>query len=229
MKVLVVAAHPDDEVLGCGGAIYSLQKSGHEVRVLILAEGQTSRGKNRNALSELHKNAATSAKILGIKHLHLEKLPDNRMDELALMDVIKVVEFQIEKYRPYLIFTHHPGDLNIDHGITFRAVITAARPMEESSVQAVMTFEVPSSTEWSFQQIGPVFQPNYFIDVTKSLDKKLAAMKAYKSELRNFPHPRSLEVIQASAIKWGASVGMNAAEAFQIIWSKLQIPGEVTP
>ena len=222
-KVLVIAAHPDDEVLGCGGTIARHIKKGDEVHVVILAEGVTSRDKFRDRKKRLKeiKNLSLSAKkshkILGTKSLKLFDLPDNRMDSVNLLDIVKIVEKEVNLIRPKIIYTHHISDLNIDHSITHQAVITACRPEPKKSVKKICCFEVPSSTDWQSVSSDNFFRPNCFIDVSETLQKKLNALKAYKSEMRPWPHSRSMKAVENLARWRGSSTGMEAAEAFIII------------
>ncbi len=224
MKVLVVAAHPDDEVLGCGGTAARLVAEGNDVHFAILGEGLTSRQADRgstdaNHLATLHRQAHAAASKLGVKDLSLHKLPDNRLDTLPLLDLVKIVEELIERVEPDILYTHHGGDLNIDHGIIHRAVLTATRPTPGQPVKEIYAFEVPSSTEWAFQRLESPFRPNVFIDVARTLDAKIAAMECYESEARNFPHPRSPEGLRAIAMRWGSVAGCRAAEAFELVRS----------
>jgi N-acetylglucosamine malate deacetylase 1 len=223
-SVLVVAAHPDDEILGCGGTMTHLAREGHEVRIAILAEGMSSRYAQRadadpQELQHLHDRAQHAADKVGAKELVLCKLPDNRLDTVPLLDVVKMVEDLIARFRPEIIYTHHPGDLNVDHGVVHRAVLTATRPMSGQCVRDVYAFEVPSSTEWSFQRLEPSFRPNVFVDIADSLETKIAALACYDTETREFPHPRSAEALRAIATRWGSVVGLQAAEAFELIRS----------
>jgi LmbE family N-acetylglucosaminyl deacetylase len=151
--------------------------------------------------------------------VYLSGLPDNRFDTLPLLDVVKIVEGLIDRFKPEQIFTHHPGDLNIDHSVVHRAVLTATRPVEGHRVRHLYAFEVPSSTEWAFHQLEPRFRPNVFIDIADTLDAKLQAMAHYEGEARPFPHPRSGEALRANAQRWGSAVGVNVAEAFELIRS----------
>ena len=221
MRVLVVAAHPDDEVLGCGGTIARLAQEGHDVYIAILGEGITSRYQQQEEavqaqVKALHARSRQVAELLGTKDLFLYNLPDNRFDTVPLLGVIKMIEELVQRIQPKVIYTHHGGDLNIDHIITHRAVLTAARPITECSVKEIYAFEVPSSTEWAFGQFQP-FHPNVFMDISATLEAKLKAMELYESEVREFPHPRSLEALQAVARHWGSVVGCRAAEAFELI------------
>ena len=218
--VLVIAAHPDDEVLGCGGAIARHSHQGDAVHVLILAEGVTSRDGQRDRtqrtpeLSALATAAEAAHRILGSQSLTLQDFPDNRMDSCALLDIVKPIERAIATHNPTLIYTHHSGDLNIDHRRIHEAVVTAARPLPDSGVQTLLFFEVPSSTEWQVPGAAPPFVPNWFIDIATTLEQKLAALDAYASEMRPFPHARSRQAVAALAHWRGASAGMQAAEAF---------------
>jgi LmbE family N-acetylglucosaminyl deacetylase len=224
VKVLVIAAHPDDEILGCGATSARLVAEGHEVHFAILGEGITSRHSQReNAdtkqLSELHKQAHDAAAKVGVKHVTLHKLPDNRLDTVPLLDVVKIVEELIEGFKPEVLYTHHGGDLNIDHEVIHRAVLTATRPVAAHPVRDIYAFEVPSSTEWAFQRLEPVFRPNVFVDVSRTIEAKVAAMECYESEAREFPHPRSPQALRAAAMRWGSVAGCGAAEAFELVRS----------
>jgi LmbE family N-acetylglucosaminyl deacetylase len=223
MNVLVIAAHPDDEVLGCGGAIARYAAEGAFVSILILANGLSSRpdyDPERDApLMKLHHERAERAGILlGAKEVVLAGFPDQKMDTVALLDVTQRIEREIARVQPEVIFTHHGGDLNIDHVITFRATLTAARPTSGRPVKRVYSYEVGSSTEWSFQNFAPAFHPTMFIDISGHLDTKIEAMQIYESELRDFPHPRSPDTLRAQAAFRGACSGLAAAEAFLTIY-----------
>ena len=223
-SVLVVAAHPDDEILGCGGTMTRLAREGHEVRIAILAEGMSSRYAHREdadqrQLQHLHSQAQKAADKVGAKELVLCKLPDNRLDTVPLLEVVKLVEELIARFRPEIIYTHHSGDLNADHGVVHRAVLTATRPAAGQAVREIYAFEVPSSTEWAFQRWEPVFRPNMFVDIAETLETKIEALACYDTETRKFPHPRSAEALRAIATRWGSVAGLQAAEAFELIRS----------
>lgn len=224
MTVLVVAAHPDDEVLGCGATAARLVAEGNDVHFAILGEGLTSRQAERgstdaNHLAALHHQTHAAAAKLGVKNVSLHNLPDNRLDTIPLLDVVKIVEDLIDRVRPDVLYTHHEGDLNIDHVIIHRAVLTATRPIAGQPVKEIYAFEVPSSTEWAFQRLESPFRPNVFIDVARTLEAKIAAMECYESEARKFPHPRSPEALRAIALRWGSVTGCHAAEAFELVRS----------
>ena len=219
-NILVVAAHPDDEILGCGGTIAKLSQK-NEVFVLILGEGVTSRdipdNKKIEELSKLKKEMFAANNILGTKEVFTEDLPDNKFDTVPLLDIIKIIEAYIRKTNPEVIYTHHRGDLNIDHRITYDAVLTACRPIEGNTVEKLLSFEVPSSTEWNIQDASTSFNPNVYEDISGTIDKKTEAMSAYKNEIRLSPHSRSVEKIRSLAETRGAAAGMNFAEAFMLI------------
>lgn len=222
MNVLVVAAHPDDEVLGCGATIARHADRGDVVRVLILGEGITSRHEQRDdadpaELRALRDAAARASEVLGVKELQLRDLPDNRFDTVPLLDVVKIVERTVEAWQPELVYVHHGGDLNVDHAVTFRAVLTATRPVPGCVVQTLLAFEVPSATEWAFGRLATRFAPDTFVDVEATLARKIAALREYDGELRAFPHPRSGEGLDVVARRWGSTVGIGAAEAFETI------------
>lgn len=223
-RVLVVAAHPDDEVLGCGATAARLALEGHEVHIAIMGEGITSRHAQRaqaapGQLASLHEQAQAAARKIGAKEVVLYNLPDNRLDSVPLLDLVKLLEELVEKLIPEIIYTHHPSDLNIDHGLVHRAVLTATRPIAGQSVREIYAFEVPSSTEWAFHSLEPRFRPNVFVDVASTLETKIVAMSCYETESRQFPHPRSPEALRAIAARWGSVAGCHAAEAFELVRS----------
>lgn len=219
-KILIFAAHPDDEVLGCGGTIAKHAKLGDEINVVILAEGITSRDLERNRsqhtkeLSQLAEAALLANKKLGVSNVHLHNFPDNRMDSIDLLDIVKVIEHYIDLYSPHIVYTHHVGDVNIDHQKIHNAVITACRPMPNYKINSLLFFEIPSSTEWQISGTASYFIPNYFVDITDELEMKLDALKIYHSEMREWPHSRSIKAVEHLSRWRGASVGLDAAEAF---------------
>lgn len=218
-SIIVIAAHPDDEVLGCGGTLARLAREGHQINVLLVADGERSRESAEQSidselLSARNVAAEDACKILGCTSVKVLNLPDNRLDRLDRLDIVKQIEHFIERYQPSTVFTHHAGDVNIDHRVVHDAVIAACRPQPGHPVKELLFFEVPSSTEWRPPGSAVTFTPNVFFDISQTLDLKLKALQIYERELRDFPHSRSLKAIEALARWRGATVGVEAAEAF---------------
>lgn len=216
-RVAIVAAHPDDEVLGFGGTMHRITSRGGAVSVLILATGLAARkstGKvSSSSLTQLREQAEQANQILGVNELQFADFPDNRMDTVALLDVIHRVESFLKGVNPDAVFTHHVGDLNVDHQIASKAVQTACRSLPGNS-PAILHGEVLSSTEYALPE--EQILPNLYVELGTSLEKKLDAMRCYKDELREFPHPRSLEAIRALAVTRGTQGGIATAEAFRM-------------
>jgi len=225
---LILAAHPDDEVLGCGGTIRRIVLGGEKVHVAILGEGITARYGQRFAadaelLRQLQRCTEEVAGLLGVS-LSMHGLPDNRFDTVPLLDIIKIIEDLVERYKPHTVYTQHGGDLNIDHVMLYRAALTATRPMAGAPVQRLLAYEVASSTEWAFAQFTPVFRPNVFVDISETIETKIRAMQSYTGEARLFPHPRSPESLRAIAGRWGSVCGFEAAEAFELVREAVAAP-----
>lgn len=226
-KILVVAAHPDDELLGLGATINRLVKEENcTVRVIILGEGITSRSDSRNRekwdqeLQKHRKNIFNAREAIGYHSVGIYDLPDNRFDSVALLDIVKIIEKEKNSFKPDIVFTHHGGDTNIDHRRTFEAVITATRPMKDEVVKHIVTFETPSSTEWQAFNYPNPFIPNLFYRVSKkNLGAKIKGMECYEFEKRKYPHPRSPEALEVQAKRWGVVIGSDYAEAFMLIRS----------
>jgi len=231
LKILVIVAHPDDEVLGMGGTILKHSTHGDKIKIVILATGITSRRKNnyKNAttyeyddsnmpiltkeIENLRKDSRKACEILKVNEVQFYDFPDNEMDSVPLLKIVKTIEYEIKKTKPDRVYTHHFGDLNIDHRTVYNATLTACRPFQKI-VKELISFEVPSSTEWNYPS---TFNPNYFVNITKQLSNKVKALKAYKHEIQAFPHPRSSDNLKMLAGKWGSTSGNKAAEAFEII------------
>jgi LmbE family N-acetylglucosaminyl deacetylase len=214
-SLLIVAAHPDDEVLGCGGTIARHTAEGSTVNVIFLADGVTSRDRADSAERQRRQAAAhQAANCLGIHSVQFHDFPDNRLDTIELIKIVQTIEQAIAQHQPDTVLTHHAGDVNIDHQRVHQAVVTACRPQPGHPVRTLLFFEVPSSTEWQPPGSAPAFTPNWFVDISSTLDCKLKALDAYAEELRVWPHPRSLQAVEALARWRGATVGVEAAEAF---------------
>ena len=217
-RILIVAAHPDDEVLGCFGTTAKLIKEGYEAYTLILSGGKTSRGGVEQCeIDTLKKEMLKANSLIGIKEVFQKNFPDNSFDSVPLLEIVKEIENIKEKIKPQIIFTHHIGDMNVDHQITHKAVLTATRPMNDECVKTIYSMEVPSSTEWNSFSSQNIFIPNVFFDITDTIDLKIEAMSFYKSELRNYPHPRSLQHIKELAKVNGTKAGLKYSENFMLI------------
>ncbi len=222
-KVLVVCAHPDDEALGAAGTLARHSAEGDEVHILFVSEGVTARDAKCDIparAKEIGERKQMAEKAAGAIHAQRPRFldfPDNRMDQIDLLDIVKLIEVTIVEIAPDVIYTNHANDLNVDHRITHQAVLTACRPLPGASVKAIYAFETASSTEWESVGLGGPFQPTRFVDIAPYWEIKCAAIAAYEREMRPFPHPRSAEAIEAKARWRGAQVGLIAAEAFVIV------------
>lgn len=219
-RALCIAAHPDDEVLGAGATMAVLAERGCEVHVLVLGEGVGSRypddARPDEEVAQVARELREAAAIIGATPHHLD-LPDNRFDRLDMLDVVHQVERFKRELEPDLVFTHHAGDLNVDHGVVAIAVLTAFRPLPGERPVTLLAFDTLSSTEWNVPTGGATFAPNWFEDAAAGLQRKLDAMAAYRHELREWPHPRSLEGVRVAAQRWGMTVGLEAAEPFMLL------------
>ena len=236
MNILIVSAHPDDEIIGMGGTLKKISKD-NDIQILFLADGITARkqGGFENSVKyettekqkesmkiEIEKrkeHAKKALKVLGVKQTKFLDLPDNELDLVPFLKIVKEIEKEIKKTKCETIFTHHHNDLNIDHRFAYEASITAARPLQNSRINSIISFEAISSSDWRHPYS---FKPNMFIDISKELPLKIRALKEYRNEIRKFPHPRSKEAIEASAIRWGSLYGYKAAEAFEIVYTRSQ-------
>ena len=212
-NLLVFAAHPDDEVLGCGGTIKKLSKK-YNVIVVFFTTGITSRNSNneKKKINQLKKDCGLCNKILGTKKIIYLELKDNQLDSYPRLFIIKKIENILKIYKPEIVFTHYFSDLNIDHQIVSNSTITACRPVERNKfLKKILFFETLSSTEWSIERS---FQPNYYYEIDNFLSYKLKAMKKYKSEIQKSPLPRSISTIESLAKLRGSEINRKFAEAF---------------
>ncbi len=219
--VMVVVAHPDDEVLGCGGTLAGFAARNKAVHVLMLGGVTTSRyaqhtGEEQWKQEAFQDEAARAAAVLGVASLKRCGLADNRFDAVPLLELIKPVEEMKQKLQPELILTHDVTDLNVDHRLVHQAVMTAFRPVPGSRCRRIMTFETLSSTEWQDSALA-TFAPNCYSPIAEFIDTKIRALECYKSELLEFPHPRSIQGVTVLAQKRGMEAGVQFAEAFRIV------------
>ncbi|MDC0233078.1 PIG-L family deacetylase [Pelagibacteraceae bacterium] len=217
-NMLIIAAHPDDEVLGCGGTIakYSSKKN---IYLCILSDGESSRDiSNKKNLAKKIENrkkmALKSSAILGIKKVFFGDFPDNKFDSVDLLSIVKFIEKIIIKVKPSTVFTHYENDLNIDHCLTFKASITACRPQYKNNIN-IFSYFVPSSTDWNLK--SDIFNPNWFEEISKFSSTKKKALNCYSSELRKSPHPRSLKYIESLDLINGEKIGVKKAEAYLLL------------
>lgn len=218
-KVLILAAHADDEILGCGGTMAKHSDQGDEVSVLFLTNGVGARGEGDFSSQNIDfrdQAAEKALAIVGAKLLDRLDFPDNAIDSVPRIKVIRAVENVISIYRPDIIYTHHAGDLNVDHRRALEAVMTACRPQPGSLVSKIYSFEVASSSGWQGETLFNPFVPNHYVEITEQLDRKMKALRAYEEEMRVFPHARSIEALQHLARWRGSQVGVAAAEAFVV-------------
>lgn len=226
-NILIVVAHPDDELLGLGGTMNKLiTEYNVTTHVVILGEGITSRSDSRNPEEwkeelTIHKqNIKNAQKTIGYHSVSIYDFPDNRFDTVALLDIIKIIEKEKQEFIPDVVFTHHGGDVNVDHQRTFEAIVTSCRPMEHETVKTIISFETPSGTEWRANSDPRHFFPNLFVSISKeNLDAKIKGMESYEFESRPFPHPRSPKALEIVAQRWGVAMGKEYVEAFHIVRS----------
>jgi len=216
-KILVIAAHPDDEVLGCGGSLILHKMKKDEINVVFMSNGVSSRAKkNYLEIEQRKKMAIKVSKKLDIKNTLFLDFPDNELDKVSLLTITKKIENIIFKIKPNLIYTHSFSDLNIDHQKTFEATLTACRPQPKFSVKEIYSFEIPSSTGWHHYKLKR-FNPNLYIDISKTIKKKNELLKIYSKEMRKAPHARSMKGLENLSRYRGNQVGLKNAEAFEVI------------
>ena len=213
MKILVIAPHPDDEVLGCGGTIAKHSENGDDVYLIIATKAYTPDW-TEEFIKNREREIKESNKILGIKKTYFLNYPTVKLDTIPQKELNESIAKIVNKIKPDIVYIPFKGDLNKDHRLLFEASLVALRPIHHK-VKKILSYEILSETEWG-QEIE-VFKPNVYVDITKTFNKKIEAMKAYGSELREFPHPRSLKAIEALAIKRGSEIGVKYAESFYLI------------
>jgi len=220
-KIMLIAAHPDDELLGCGGTLLYFKDMGYEIKIVFLSDGESSRLKKKDKkkilIKKREQEAIKISKICNFIKPSFARFSDNQLDQISLLKIIKFIEKEILKFKPSIIFTHNENDLNIDHKTVFDAVVTATRPSTQTFVNSIYCFETPSSTENNFSTLKVKFNPNLFFDITKFINKKLELLKNYKNEIRKYPHSRSLQSVKVLAKYRGTQIGTKYAEAFFLL------------
>ncbi len=215
-KILVIAAHADDEALGCGGTIAKHVSHGDAVELIIMTDGVSARQNNENSeITVRNEMLKASSATLGISKIHQFNFPDNQMDSVPLLTIVQAIESVVSQLQPAIIYTHCAQDLNIDHQLTHRATMTACRPLPDSSVNQILCFEVKSGTDWQPSSLTQ-FNPNWFNDISLYWEKKSQALSHYDKEMMPWPHARSKEAIQALSHARGSQVGVKYAEAFYL-------------
>ena len=220
-KIMLIAAHPDDELLGCGGTLLYYKNKGYQIKIIFLSDGESSRDisskKTQILIKKREGQAIKISKLCKFKQPTFARFLDNKLDAIPLIKIVKFIEREIKIFKPNIIITHNEDDLNIDHKTVFKATITATRPSSKTFVKSIFCFETPSSTENNFSKIKVSFNPNLYFDISKFINKKISMLKLYKQELRLYPHARSLEGIKVLAKYRGTQIGVKYAEAFNII------------
>ena len=212
-KVLILAAHPDDETIGCGGTISYLLKNNCEVNVIFFTDGISSRNTSKKEKKKRHSNLQKVVKLMKFKIQKKFNFKDNALDASPLLSIVKKLETEIKKFKPEIVFTHFFDDLNIDHKLVYQATMTACRPSANSTVKKIFSYEVPSATDWS---LNASFKPNFFVCIDRFLKKKVTALKLYGTEMKNYPHPRNIESILINNKLRGNHICRESAEAFRL-------------
>jgi len=219
-RILIIAAHPDDEILGCGGLI-AKYKNKSKIQTIFLTDGVSARGKKNKLIDLRKKECLKLFKFININKPIFFNFPDNKLDSIPLLNIVKKIESVIKKFKPNLVLTHYENCLNIDHKVAYQATITACRPLKKNSfINQIVSFEVPSSTEWKISNKS-IFKPNIYIDISKEIKKKINYLKFYKSEIKLYPHSRSTRGVKAVASYRGIISGFNYAEAYLLVRKKI--------
>ena len=209
MNVLIIAAHPDDEVLGMGGTIKKLSSQKHNIQLCVVSEGASAQYKNKKMIETRRNSCKKAGKILGISKFVFLNFPDMQLDSIPHLEINKKLEKVIKEFKPEIVYTTPFNDLNLDHQKVFESTLVATRPIS-SSVKKLFTYELPGFTKTPYQ-------PNTFVNIEKFFETKIKAFKFYKTEINPFPHPRSTKSLENLAIYRGIQSGLKKAEAFELI------------
>jgi LmbE family N-acetylglucosaminyl deacetylase len=215
-RVLIVAPHPDDEVLGCGGVMARHAAEGAEVQVVVVTRGIEEKYPD-SLIAQVRGELAEAHRILGISGVRYLEFPAPRLDTIPRHELADAIRAVLSEFRPEIVYVPHHGDVHLDHGQVYHAVLVAARPLSNCPVRRLLSYETLSETEWSPPRPTAAFHPTVFVDIAEYLEKKLAAMACYRSQLKEPPNPRSLRNIEALARVRGATIDTHAAEAFMLI------------
>lgn len=223
-RVLVIAAHPDDEVLGMGGTIAKLAESGNDIALLIVTDGSSTQYKDKENIEKIidakKEETKNSCAILGINRIYYAALPDMKLDTVPHTDINAAIERIILEFEPSAVYTHFWGDVNKDHRLVYESTLVACRPTQSQCVKKIFAYSVPSSTEWNIQKADTAFMPNCIVDISGNYaEKKYRAIECYHTELREYPHPRSVEYLKIADVAEGNHYGLMAAESFVLLRS----------
>lgn len=220
-KILVIAAHPDDEVLGMGGTIAKLTQAGNEVYVLIVTDGSSSQYRDSDELIKIiedkKKETLACAKILGVEKVIYGEQPDMKLDCTPHIHINQVIEKAVSYVKPEIVYTHFWGDVNMDHQQVYKSTLVAVRPVMGQVVKELYCYRVPSSTEWTPCKADTMFMPNVFVDITAEAERKYEAFGKYNTELRDYPHPRSIKHLKELDVARGLEVGQGPTETFVLL------------
>jgi LmbE family N-acetylglucosaminyl deacetylase len=218
MRILIIAAHPDDEVYGMGGTIAKLSSLGHHVYTLIVTEGCSAQyPENSQIIEDKKREALQCNNILNVKEVIFGDLPDMKLDSISHIEINAVIEKAVSTVKPDIVYTHHKGDVNKDHRLVYESTMVACRPAAGQCVRKLLSYQVPSSTEWCGSNVDEIFIPNVFEEIETFAEIKHEAILAYQTEIREYPHPRSLEYVKVWDKSTGMKVGLKQAEAFHLI------------
>lgn len=228
-NLLVVAAHPDDEVLGAGGTIPLVKQAGGRVTVLIVTDGSSTQYAGDSAVAaRKEEQLALANRLLGVDEVLHWDFPDMRLDTVAHVELNRRLDELVRARGFDTVLTHHHGDVNLDHQMIYRSVLVVARGVPDQPIERLFTFHVGSSTEWGLDRPGMAFVPNLYVDITSTITTKVKALEAYVDETRPYPHPRSAEAVEAVARSFGVAAGFAFAEPFRLVLAR-ERPASAAP